>query len=234
MPEEKTPPTSPKPESSTTPDSTPYPALDSDQLTHLVNATIASYEGRAEQFWQGTKDHDVSQNRQSLLSALPVEKSATLLDFGCGPGRDLHYFRSLGHTAIGLDACATFCQKARDYAQCDVWQQNFLDLNLPSEHFHGIFANASLFHVPQQELAQVLNHLHDALIPGGVLFCSNPRGPNIEGWNGDRYCAHTSFEHWCDTLQQARFSLLDHYYRPPGKPRDEQPWLVTLWRKSKV
>ena len=212
-----------------------YPELDADELEELVSATIASYENHAQQFWQGTKDHDVSQNRQSFLNALPAFASPkVVLDLGCGPGRDLHYFNSLGHTAIGLDACPAFCQMAQAYSGSEVWQQNFLDLSLPSEHFHGVFANASLFHVPQQELPSVLKRLYNTLMPGGVLFCSNPRGPDIEGWNGDRYGTHSSFEQWCGYAQDAQFTLLDHYYRPPGKPRDEQPWLVTLWRKSEV
>lgn len=208
------------------------PDLSPEELTQLVDSTVASYERRAEQFWQGTKDHDVTQNRQAFLEAIQAPTPAVLLDLGCGPGRDLQAFSALGHTTIGLDACESFCQMARDYSGCDVWQQNFLQLNLPANYFHGIFANASLFHVPQQELPRVLGDLHRALKPAGVLFCSNPRGPGLEGWHGERYGARNNFQQWRGFLQQAQFTLIDHYYRPPGKPRDEQPWLVTLWRKS--
>jgi hypothetical protein len=64
-----------------------------------------------------------------------------------------------------------------------VWQQDFLKLDLPAGRFDGIFANAAQFHVPSQELPRVLRQLCVALKPAGVLFSSNPRGGNEEGWN---------------------------------------------------
>jgi SAM-dependent methyltransferase len=93
---------------------------------------------------------------------------------------------ALGHTAIGLDGAAAFAAMARADTGCEIWQQDFLDLELPSNRFDGIFANASLFHVPSQELPRVLRQLHAALKPAGVLFSSNPRGENDEGWISGR------------------------------------------------
>lgn len=206
-----------------------------DDLTLIEKHTLASYHNVASDFWQGTKDHDVSQNYQAFLSACQQNKTEDaaldILDLGCGPGRDLHYFKSLGHRPIGLDGCASFCQMARDYSHCEVLQQQFLALNLLPGSFDGIFANASLFHVPSSQLPRVLQELHAALRPGGILFSSNPRG-NAEGWSGSRY------GHWMELdtnqayLQQAGFSLLNHYYRPAGKPRAEQPWLAIVSQKN--
>jgi SAM-dependent methyltransferase len=68
-----------------------------------------------------------------------------------------------------------------------VLQQDFLRLDLPLARFDGVFANASLFHVPSRNLARVLQQLHSTLKPGGVLFSSNPRGANQEGWSHGRY-----------------------------------------------
>jgi 2-polyprenyl-3-methyl-5-hydroxy-6-metoxy-1,4-benzoquinol methylase len=110
-------------------------------------------------------------------------------------------------------------------------QQNFLELNLPAERFDGIFANAVLFHVPRQELPRVLRELHATLKPGGVLFSSNPRGENQEGWNGSRYGAYHDLETWRERLNDAGFTELEHYYRPEGLPREKQPWLASVWRK---
>ena len=69
---------------------------------------------------------------------------------------------------------------ARTHSGCKVWQQDFLKLALPNKHFDAVYANASLFHVPSQELPRVLLELHASLKPGGVLFSSNPRGNNQE------------------------------------------------------
>src|SRR5215471_17662383 len=114
--------------------------------------------------------------REQLKSEHRSGPAVALLDFGCGPGRDLAYFRSLGHEVTGLDGCAAFVEAARARTGCEVWQQDFLRLALPSERFDGVFANASLFHVPTQELPRVLGELRAGLKPRGVLFSSNPRG----------------------------------------------------------
>ncbi|ABK45014.1 Methyltransferase type 11 [Magnetococcus marinus MC-1] len=192
--------------------------------------TIAHYAERLESFWQATRDHDVAQNIHALLSALPQGRSLSILDFGCGPGRDLRTFKELGHQPTGLDGCAGFCQMARAYAQCPVWRQDFLELALPPSSFDGIFANASLFHVPSTHLLKVLTELHTALKPQGVLFTSNPRGSS-EGWQGERYGHYMEWEVYQPLLVQAGFEPISHYYRPPDKPRAEQNWLAVVSRK---
>lgn len=205
--------------------------LNAEALAKITQTTLGHYQERAEAFWQGTRDHDVSQNYAALLSALPERQKLRLLDFGCGPGRDLKYFAGLGHEVIGLDGSANFCEMARTYTGCEVWQQNFLTLDLPTNYFDGIFANASLFHVPRQELPRVLKAFHQSLKSQGVLFSSNPRGES-EGWYERRYGAYFELEEYQIFLQKAGFEIIDHYYRPPGRPRDEQPWLAVVSRKS--
>jgi SAM-dependent methyltransferase len=194
--------------------------------------TLAHYESNASSFWEATKDHDVSQNRAALLDNLEGPPPHAILDLGCGPGRDLAYFRSLGHEAVGVEGCHAFCSMARDYSGCEVLEQDFLALSLPAGRFDGVFANASLFHVPSRELPRVLRELRAALKPRGVLFSSNPRGDNQEGWHGERYGCHWDLERWREIVIAAGFEEIAHYYRPAGKPRDQQPWLATVWRKA--
>jgi SAM-dependent methyltransferase len=201
-------------------------------MVDLSDRTIADYERRAQSFWEGTKDHDVSQNYAALLDAIEGDPPYRILDIGCGPGRDLHYFRSLGHEPVGLDGSPSFVAMARDYAGCEVLQQDFLAMALPAASFHGVFANATLFHVPTRDLPRVLGELHAALRPRGVLFASNPRGNNEEGWQGGRYCCFHDLDAWRRYVTAAGFTEIQHYYRPPGLPRDQQPWLATVWRKE--
>lgn len=189
--------------------------------------TIQHYEENAKSFWEGTKDHDVTQNYEALLKALPPTKGLAILDFGCGPGRDLLNFKKMGHFPVGLDACQEFCQMARAYSGCEVFHQNFLELDLPAAAFDGIFANASLFHIPSQELVRVLKELRASLKPRGALFSSNPRGA-VEGWSGDRYANYMELEVYETYLNQAGFKVLHSYYRPAGLPRNEQPWLAVV------
>lgn len=203
-----------------------------DGMDRITARTIGHYDDSADSFWEGTRDHDVSQNYAALLDAIEGPAPFTLLDLGCGPGRDLHHFRALGHEAVGLDGAARFVEMARRHAGCEVLHQDFLSLRLDNERFDGIFANASLFHVPSRELPRVLRELHAALKPRGVLFSSNPRGPNHEGWSGDRYGCYHDLPAWSAFVTAAGFEAITHYYRPEGRPRDQQPWLATLWRRS--
>ena len=203
-----------------------------EDLDTISRRTLEHYERNASQFFAGTIDHDVSQNIGALLGAIAAEPPFTILDLGCGPGRDLKTFTELGHRAIGVDGCANFCHMARDYSGCDTWHQDFLHLDLPPEMFDGIFANASLFHVPAAALPKVLAELYATLKPGGILFSSNPRGNNEEGWNGQRYGSYHDFASWQKFMTDANFTHVHHYYRPPGLPREQQPWLASVWRKS--
>ena len=207
---------------------------DAAALRRITDATVESYDRVACEFWAGTRDHDVSQNRTALIDAIKGDPPYSILDFGCGPGRDLMAFREAGHDAVGLDGAAEFVAMARRMAGCEVLHQDFLALNLPAARFDGIFANASLFHVPRQELPRVLRELRAALRTGGVLFSSNPRGDNQEGWNGDRFGCFLDLETWRAEMTAAGFAELDHYYRPPGKPRHQQPWLASVWRNTEA
>ena len=202
-----------------------------DPIHAITKRTLAHYDASAEQFFEGTRDHDVSQNIAALLAAIDRPAPLAILDLGCGPGRDLKAFTAMGHDATGVDGCPRFVEMARAYSGCTVWQQDFVDLDLPAVHFDGVFANAVLFHVPSAALPGVLRALYACLKPGGVLFSSNPRGQNQEGWNGARYGSYHDEATWAAYVQAAGFTLVEQYYRPPGLPRDQQPWLATVWRK---
>ena len=201
-------------------------------LQNISGPTLEYYNLRAKAFWEGTRDHDVNQNIQSLLQYIQAEPPFTILDIGCGPGRDLKTFSDLGHCAVGLDGAESFAQMAREYSGCEVWHQDFLQLKLPDQYFDGVYANAALFHVPSVELPRVLGELHATLKAGGVIFTSNPRGNNEEGWNGGRYGAYYDLETWCQYMSHAGFMELTHYYRPDGLPREQQPWLASVWSKA--
>ena len=121
---------------------------------------------------------------------------------------------------------------ARAHSGCEVLEQNFLALDLPPTRFDGVFANAALFHVPSQELPRVLRELHATLKPGGVLFSSNPRGEGQEGWSGARYGVFHDLRGWrgyvsARGLRGAGSTTIVR----PGLPREQQPWLASVWRK---
>lgn len=197
----------------------------------LAEKTLHHYETHAESFWAGTKDHDVSQNHAALLRSIPYAGPYDLLDLGCGPGRDLKAFREAGHRPVGLDGCAKFVDMARAFSGCEVLLQNFFDLDLGRERFDGVFANATLFHVPKDLLDEVLVRIGVSLRSGGILFTSNPRGNDEEDLRGDRFGVLWQWETWRDRVARAGFEYVEHYYRPSGVPFEEQRWLASVWRR---
>ena len=198
----------------------------------IALTTLAYYEQRAQAFWEGTRNHDVSQNVDALLRHIATPPPFELLDLGCGPGRDLKTFRELGHHVVGLEGAATLAVMARDWSGCEVWQQNLLALDLPPGRFDGIFANAVLFHVPSADLPRVLQELRASLKAGGVLFSSNPRGHGEEGFSGGRYGVYHDLAGWRRYMADAGFVEVEHYYRPAGLPLEQQPWLASVWRSK--
>ena len=202
------------------------------ELRRLSEITIGHYDNVADDYWHGTRNHDVSQNYEAFLEAIEGKPPFDILDLGCGPGRDLQYFKSLGHAVMGLDGSEALVSMARSNSGCEVLHQNFLAMNLPERHFDGVFANASLFHVPSQELPRILLEVSTTLKSRGVLFCSNPRGNNEEGLEGSRYSCFFDLDTWRDYVIDAGFIEVHHYFRPTGLPRHKQPWLATVWQKG--
>ena len=88
-----------------------------DDLEQITSTTLGHYNAVAEDFREGTRDHDVSQNIDALLRHIQGEAPFTLLDFGCGPGRDLTTFTRMGPTAVGLDGAEKLAQRAREVSE---------------------------------------------------------------------------------------------------------------------
>ena len=84
-------------------------------LERISALTLEHYNQRAGDFFEGTRDHDVSQNIAALLEHIESAPPYTILDFGCGPGRDLKTFSDLGHVAVGVDGAAQFVELAHYY-----------------------------------------------------------------------------------------------------------------------
>ncbi|MCP5468317.1 MAG: methyltransferase domain-containing protein [Deltaproteobacteria bacterium] len=207
--------------------------LSDEQLDLIVESTLSHYDVTAEDFWEASKNHNIEQNYQAFLNVMPKTKPLKILDLGCGPGRDLRYFKDLGHEPVGLEGSETFCHMARKYAECEVWQQNFLAMELPNKQFDGVFANASLFHIPQQELPRILRELFSTLKDGGALFTSNPRKPHVV-WYGKHPGTYMEYEPFAKNLKDCGFEVIDHYYRPTDKPFEEQFWIATVSKKKTI
>lgn len=197
-----------------------------------ATATLRDYDRAAEEYWAGTKDQYLGADYDWFLSFLKGDSPFDLLDLGCGPGRDLIQLRRRSHRVVGLDGSAAMVTLARRHAGGPVLHQNFLSLRLGAERFDGVFANASLFHIPPDALPQVLARLYRALRPQGILYSLNPRGRNQSGWAGDRFCAYHSVAAWRRFLRAAGFRERGCELRPIGVDRASQRWVASIWQKT--
>ena len=203
--------------------------LGPDELRHIARVTLAHYDHAADAFWEGTAT-TTSARTSALLSRLEAGAVRDPRPRLRPRPRPVH-FRDLGHEAVGLDGAARFVDMARAHTGCEVLHQDFLALDLPRGHFDGVFANASLFHVPAQELPRVLGELRPRSARAASSSARTRTGRH-------RRLARRALRRVprprdvAMLVVAAGFVELDHYYRPPGLPRSQQPWLATVWRKA--
>jgi SAM-dependent methyltransferase len=142
------------------------------------------YDRHAQAYFERTRDLDLSHLYRPFLARLAP--GARILDAGCGPGRDLRAFTERGYDAVGFDASASMVRLAREHAGAEVHHLRFQDVGWRAA-FDGIWACASLLHVPAADLAEVLARLATALGPAGVLYLSFGLGSGEREANGRRF-----------------------------------------------
>src|SRR5260221_6184812 len=112
--------------------------LDRRELDDISARTLDHYNRSAEDFWKGTRGHDVSRNISALLDRIEGAPPFAILDLGCGPGRDLKAFAALGHVAVGLEGSEPFAIMAREHSGCEGWRQDLLAMELPDAGLYGL------------------------------------------------------------------------------------------------
>ena len=146
-------------------------------------STISYYDDHAEEFISGTFDVDMADLYRPFLEHIP--HGGRILDAGCGSGRDSLAFLRLGHAVISIDASERMVEATRSVTGGDVRQLSFEAADFENE-FDGIWACASLLHIPRQELSAVFGVLGKALKYDGILYLSFKHG-NCERTENGRY-----------------------------------------------
>ncbi len=148
-----------------------------------MSETIEYYDKNAKIFVDNTADIEFSEMQDSFLSNL--KEGASILDFGCGSGRDTRYFLKKGYKVIALDGSAELCRIAEAKTGIPVIQMDFNDFE-EQDMYDGIWACSSILHLSRQELKQVLVHMEQALHKGGIIYTSFKYG-DFEGMRNGRY-----------------------------------------------
>lgn len=148
-----------------------------------TNKTLKYYNQTAQTFVQGTIDADLGKLHRRFLKLLPIQ--AHILDLGCGSGRDAKAFLDAGYQVTAIDGSEGCCRLAGDYIGQPVLCQTFEELDF-DQAFDGVWACASLLHVPYAELTVIFEKIARALRPGGTLYASFKYG-DFEGERNGRY-----------------------------------------------
>ena len=150
--------------------------------------SIEYYNKYAAKIYEDTVDMDVSELLNRFLEEL--EEGDTILDLGCGSGRDSLVMYDMGYDVTPLDASEEMCKLAEIHTGLDVLQMTYEDMEF-EDVFDGIWACNSLIHVPKNEMPEILCRICDALCSRGVLYLSVEKG-DFEGFRGERYfCDYT-------------------------------------------
>ena len=150
--------------------------------------SIEYYNKYAAKVYEDTIDVDMSEIMEEFLKLL--EEGDTILDLGCGSGRDSLTMYELGYDVTPLDASEEMCKLAEIHTGLDVLQMTYEDMEF-EDVFDGIWACNSLIHVPKNEMPEILCRICDALCSRGVLYLSVEKG-DFEGFRGERYfCDYT-------------------------------------------
>lgn len=143
------------------------------------------YNNNADSFFNNTIDVDVKSLYQEFTPYLPA--NAKIIDAGCGSGRDTLYFLNQGHDVIAFDASKELVALAEKHTNHRIQHSTFLSFTTEHNSQDGIWACASLLHVPMSELEQTFLHLGQFLKTGGVFYCSFKYGNNEIERNGRRF-----------------------------------------------
>lgn len=192
--------------------------------------TETYYQAHAQVFIAGTLDVDMSPLYARFMAHLPA--GGRLLDAGCGSGRDSLFFRRQGYRVSAIDACAEFVNHTRAYAGVEAHQLRFGEL-ADENTFAGIWASASLLHLPPNELPGVLTRLAKALVPGGVLYASFKYG-HFSGLRNGRWFTDLDEQGLAQLLQQVPgLERLESWQSEDARPeRAQERWLNCLLQQT--
>ena len=199
-------------------------------MNRKKDTTLAYYNSHSEAFSADTADLEFSSIQDQFLSYLP--KGAYILDFGCGAGRDTRYFLKHGYTMDACDGSLEMVKIASRNTGLPVRHMLFQELN-ETEKYDGIFACASILHVPYQELPDILTRMRTALKRNGVMYVSFKYG-DFEGERNGRYFTDMNEEKFRRLLEGIPpLSILAENITSDARPgRSDEKWLNVYLRKT--
>ncbi|MDF2511651.1 MAG: Methyltransferase type 11 [Herbinix sp.] len=193
--------------------------------------SIEYYNQNAAEYFEHTVDIDMQESWDEFTALLP--EGGSILDLGCGSGRDSAHFISCGFDVTAMDASEEMCELASIHIGQDVLQLSFDEIDF-KEVFDGIWACASLLHVPSSKIDNIFNKVIDSLKINGVLFMSFRYG-DFEGERGGRYYTDYRTKALKELiLKLENLELIELQTCEDSRPNSDKVWIYTLIRKIKI
>lgn len=192
--------------------------------------SIDYYNKYASIYFENTVDLNMEEFLEKFISFLP--EAGTILDLGCGSGRDSLYFINKGFDVTAMDGSEELCQLASIHIGQDVLNMQFSELDF-QQVFDGIWACASLLHTTPEQLNEILGKISDSLKPGGVLYMSLKYG-DFRGYRNGRYFADYKIHDMEEILEEHRdLEIVEMWKTSDLRPeREEDSWLNIIVRKA--
>lgn len=192
--------------------------------------TIAFYDRYAREFVEQTSNASMSVMMEAFLEEIP--KESKILDLGCGSGRDTKAFMDLGYQVTAVDGSLKICEEASTFTGMAVRQMDFMELEEVDE-YHGIWACASILHVPYSELEELFGKLYRALKQDGILYVSFKYG-SFEGMRNERYFTDMTMDRLRPILDQvSKLGVLKYWVSADVREnRGDEQWLNLIMKKN--
>lgn len=190
--------------------------------------TLRYYDAHAKAFIENTLHADMSESLKRFLHFVPA--GGHILDLGCGSGRDSRYFLDLGYQVTASDGSEELCRQTSAYLGIPVKHMLFQDLD-DRDEYDGVWACASILHLPKTELEDVVKRIGAALKDRGIFYTSFKYG-EFEGMRGGRYFTDFTEGSLCAFLGRfPDFELIECWITQDVRPgRGEESWINLLAR----
>lgn len=192
--------------------------------------TLTYYNENADDFIEGTLSADMSQVQNKFISYL--KEGSHILDAGCGSGRDSLAFKQGGYTVTAIDGSEVLCQKASHLLGQPVRKMMFQEIDKENA-YEGIWACATLLHVPSSEIIEVFRRLTRALKQEGIFYVSFKYG-TFEGERGGRLFNDYTEEKFAQLFSHfPELEIVETWITDDVRPDREEKWLNVIMRKEK-
>jgi ubiquinone/menaquinone biosynthesis C-methylase UbiE len=194
--------------------------------------TISYYDNNADAFRQRTSQRAMSQHYEPFVALLPP--GGNVLDAGCGPGRDTLVFLARGFRVVAFDASRAMVELATKQTGQPVLHATFQQIEFEKDTFDGVWACASLLHVPSGEIDDVLHRVTRSLKFGGAMYMSVKVGDGERIADDGRFFCDYTHRTLRDLLaRHPSLEILDISESPPNpQSPDGKSWLHALVRKT--